>query len=621
MDIIYDTESYPNFWCFVAISADTDDVYAYEISDRCNNAPDLLRFLTWIGHHSRLVGFNNLGYDYPMVHHLMTSPEFEISANLMYQNNQRLIATHWGDRYKNQIPAWKHLIPQVDLFKIHHFDNQARQTSLKVLEINMQSKNVMDLPFSPGTVLTHEQMQTVRDYCVHDVLETKKFYGHSFKMIEFRDSLSKEHGRDYINHNDTKIGKDYLISELERKIHPEICFSGRPRRPKQTIRNSIILKDIIFPYIEFRQTEFNDILDWMKLITLTETKNVFKNVSCEVGGLTYDFGTGGIHGCVDSTHVKSCPKFAIIDLDVASYYPSIAIENRLFPEHLTEGFCKIYADLKTQRQSFDKGTPENSMLKLAINGVYGDSNNQYSPFYDPQFTMAITINGQLLLCMLAEWLLMIPDLIVIQINTDGLTVKIQHSLIPMLDAVKQKWQKLTNLVLEQQGYSDIWIRDVNNYIAMDHIGALKRKGVYEYKRQWYQNYSMLVIRKAAEAHLIYGADIRGFIESHENIFDFCLTAKVPKTSRLMWGDTQVQNTSRYVVSTGGKSLVKIMPPLGKGCLPDGSMRKERHFRQRVGWVVTMANNGEIDRRTINYDFYVAETEKLTSCFNTTRGDQ
>ena len=70
----------------------------------------------------------------------------------------------------------------------------------------------------------------------------------------------------------------------------------------------------------------------------------------------------------------------------------------------------MYAGLKEQRVRFPKGSPENAMLKLALNGVYGDSNNQYSVFYDPLYTMKTTLNGQLLLCLLAEKLLRIDGL-------------------------------------------------------------------------------------------------------------------------------------------------------------------------------------------------------------------
>ena len=61
------------------------------------------------------------------------------------------------------------------------------------------------------------------------------------------------------------------------------------------------------------------------------------------------------------------------------------------------------------------------MYKLALNGVYGKSGDKHSPFFDLQFMMQITINGQLLLCMLAEQLMKIPGLRMVQINTDGLT--------------------------------------------------------------------------------------------------------------------------------------------------------------------------------------------------------
>ena len=103
-------------------------------------------------------------------------------------------------------------------------------------------------------------------------------------------------------------------------------------------------------------------------------------------------------------------------------YPNIAISNRVYPEHLTEKFCDIYEDVYNQRKSFAKGTAENAMLKLALNSVYGDSNNKYSVFYDPKYTMNITINGQLSLCLLAEKLLTIEGLKIIQVNTDGVTV-------------------------------------------------------------------------------------------------------------------------------------------------------------------------------------------------------
>jgi hypothetical protein len=56
--------------------------------------------------------------------------------------------------------------------------------------------------------------------------------------------------------------------------------------------------------------------------------------------------------------------------------------------------------MKNDRTSFKKGTPENAMLKLALNGAYGKSLSEHSVLYDPKFGLTVTINGQLLMYLL-----------------------------------------------------------------------------------------------------------------------------------------------------------------------------------------------------------------------------
>ena len=279
--------------------------------------------------------------------------------------------------------------------------------------------------------------------------------------------------------------------------------------------------------------------------------------------------------------VESNDEYIIEDWDVASYYPNLAIKNKLAPAHLGETFCEIYEDIYNQRKGYAKGTAENAMLKLALNGVYGDSNSQYSPFYDPKFTMSITINGQLLLCMLAEKLMNAEQVEMIQINTHGLTVRYPRWMKEWVHSVCQWWQDLTKLTLEDVEYNCMFIRDVNNYIGEYTDGKVKRKGAYEYELGWHQNHSALVVPKAAEAALIHGKDIRYFIEHHSDVMDFMLRAKVPRSTRLEWGGEQIQNTTRYYVSTDGDILEKVMPAKG----PVGSYKRASgvpdHFYNQV----------------------------------------
>ena len=79
----------------------------------------------------------------------------------------------------------------------------------------MRADNISDLPFPIGTSLTLDQLPVLRAYNRHDVLQTIQFYHHSTESIRFREELTARYQRDFMNHNDTKIGKDYFVMELE----------------------------------------------------------------------------------------------------------------------------------------------------------------------------------------------------------------------------------------------------------------------------------------------------------------------------------------------------------------------------------------------------------------------
>lgn len=467
-DYIYDIETYPNVFTLYVIRVSDNSRWLFEISDRKNQSQELKAFLDSLHTNpSRMVGYNNVGFDYPIIHEFLAVMRGypECNAYTLYLKCQSIINAQNNDRFSNMVWESDWYVPQLDLFKIHHFDNVARSTSLKMLEFVMRSDNIQDLPFPPGTTLTSEQIDELIKYNAHDVEQTLKFYNESTDQIRFREELSEKYNRNFINHNDTKIGKDYFIMRLEESGVP--CYTFSPKKPIQTIRPIIHLKDVILPYIHFDNPEFNRIHQWFLQQSITETKGVFKDLTATVGGMNYDFGVGGIHGAIPNRKYYSDDEYAIEMRDVTSYYPSMAIVNRWFPEHMGETFCDIYQDMFNQRRSYAKGTSENAMLKLALNGTYGDSNNKYSPFYDPQFTMSITVNGQLLLCMLCEKLLTVPDLEMINVNTDGVGFKYPRMYRWYVDHVCDQWQKLTGLGLETDEYSMFFQRDVNSYIGVE----------------------------------------------------------------------------------------------------------------------------------------------------------
>lgn len=611
MNFVYDIETYRNMFSCAIVEMGTKTRWIYEVSDRRNQAPQFCAMIRWLRSiNARMIGYNNEGFDWPVVQYLVDIGDGFTAAHA-YEKAQAIIGSQ--NRFGSMIWPDQRYVTQVDLFKIHHFDNPSKSTSLKKLEINMRLQRVVDLPYGPHEPLTWPQMDEVIDYMCHDVDATIFFAEKSADQIAFRDSLPADLG-DVVNFNDTKIGKKFF----ENKLGQDVCFervNGR-RQPRQTIRSEITLADIISPKIVFSQPDLARVLAWLKTQTLrgsqvddamVETKGVFRGLTANVDGFEFVFGTGGIHGSISDSVVVEDDDHEIVDVDVASFYPNLAIANRWFPAHLGEGFCDIYLDVYKMRQQTKKNSAENAMLKLALNGVYGASNDKYSPFFDPAYTMAITINGQLFLCMLAENL-MAQGHSIIQANTDGVTFRIKRSARANFDSVCKWWESYTGLTLEAVNYRRMFIRDVNSYIAEKRDGKLKRIGAYAYETAlenpftrellWHKDHSNRVSIMAAEAAMLHGTDPLTFIRNHRDPFDFMLSIKVPRSGRLEANGQQIQNTSRYYMSTDGVHLEKILPP-------------DRRFAVQKGWTATVVNDAALFRwDNVNWLFYLTEAEKL-----------
>lgn len=581
MTVVYDIETYPNCFLLSACSMNRSDVHTWEISDRIDDSTSLREWLNIMRQRSvTMIGFNNLAFDYPVIHSFLINECRD--AHALYQRAHDIIN---GDRFNHMIWPSDRLIPQIDLYKIHHFDNAAKSQSLKGLQFNMRSDTVDDLPIPPGTVLTHEQMNTLRSYCEHDVTETVRFAQISADAMSLRQSLidSKMLSGDVMNFNDVKIGTQIFIQRLGDNACYERDDYGR-RKPRQTRRPRIALSDVVFPYISFIHPDLQRVHKWMMDQTLepheldptrASTRGVFSGVSASIAGMTLHYGVGGLHGSVERRNFTSNDTHVIIDCDVASMYPSIMISNKLYPAHLGVRFIDEYKRLRHERFQYARGTPENQALKLALNGSYGSTNDKWSPLYDPLVTMRVTINGQLMMSMLIDMLVSrVPELTLIQINTDGVTAYIRREHLNEWKSTCTDWELATMLELEHTTYDRMCVRDVNNYVAQsgDYV---KRIGVYwapksgtdyEYSighdgpSSWHKNLSSTIIADAAVAQMLYGVDVADTIMTTLNPHEFLLREKTPRNATFMIGDMEQQRVCRYYVSNDGGVGSRISPP-------------------------------------------------------------
>ena len=268
--------------------------------------------------------------------------------------------------------------------------------------------------------------------------------------------------------------------------------------------------------------------------------------------------------------------------------------------------------MKAKKESkLDKSNKQayaiNAGLKLSLNGAYGKSNDQYSFFYDPKYTMQITINGQLMLSMLAERIANIDDLIILQVNTDGITVKIPKTKLEEFNNICKNWEIETKYTLEHANYSKFVVRDVNNYLALYTNNSIKLKGLFEIDKELHKNHSMKIVPIALRNYYTNGIPISDTIRNHKDIYDFCIAKKFPRPWYAEYTElidnqpitTIFKKVIRYYITTKGSYLWKI----------NGD--DNRHSQLNVGYNVQPFNKFEDkENYNINYNFYIAETNKI-----------
>ncbi len=228
--------------------------------------------------------------------------------------------------------------------------------------------------------------------------------------------------------------------------------------------------------------------------------------------------------------------------------------------------------------------------------------------------MSITINGQLLLCMLAEEIVdTIEDCQILQINTDGITINLNRNSINIYKQICKDWEEYTKLQLEYVEYSLMVIKDVNNYFAVTTNNKHKYKGAFEINKEYHKDNSFKIVPIALSEYFTKGTPIEDTIKSHKNIYNFCGRQKFKGEDKgyINWIDldkygtyykkSQVQQKNvRYYISTKGYSFIKHYAK-GSG-----------EFINK-GYRVTIFNKYqelEWKEYNVDYSFYIKECQKI-----------
>jgi hypothetical protein len=654
MIYIYDLETYPNFFLASFKCIITNNFYEFEISDRKNQLKELREFLYQKG--LKLIGFNNINFDYPVLHNTILKNNDNWSSEQIFEEVKLIISNRYSSIWDNQTK-----IPQLDLYRIWHYDNKNKSTSLKWLEFAMRMPNVADLPYKPGSILDDNAKDITIDYCRNDLNATHEFFNKSKKHIEIRQFYTNLEDINLINASEIKMSKEIFGKYLAK----EMKISKKDVTQLRTYRNTFPVTDILFNYVQFtdevniKTLETFKKYNWVDTSNMNEEQTKLHSISFSVPykNVVREYAEGGLHSFGKPGIYSSDDEYMLVDIDFASYYPHLSFRNKLHPEHIPEKiFSEIYEGFYTERKNYDKKDPRNYVLKIILNGSYGLSKDKYAFLYDPKWQLAICINGQLILTLLTEKVFekcKIPPQIIFE-NTDGAMYRIHRSDYDLLTEACKEVEEIVNIPLEIQVCEKIVAKDVNNYINVISPTNVKFKGCFEIDRDYHKNHSKRVVSLALANYFINNVNVEDTIINHLNnntnysfgdvygIYDFCIGSKMKgdnilyqrKLEGFEFIDTELNKMNRYYVSNDGVELIKKLPPLDKNNLTDTDKYKikfdsnqlnifdfiedeitiepeDRETNIEASWKCQLFNTFEVkDDYDINYQYYIEECNKI-----------
>ena len=595
------------------------------------------------------ISYNGLAFDAQITHYILDNVDkwkktgdgldgHEV-ANIIYKYAQKTIEKS-NKREFSDYPEWKMQIGQIDLFKMHHWDNPAKRSSLKWIQYSMDWDNILDMPIHHSTeIRSQEDLNTVLEYNINDVKSTKEIFNRSIDLIKLRKELTTTYSINLFSASEPRISKELFAYYMSDKLN----MNKRDLKKMRTFRDTIKFKDIILPYISFTSPEFKGLLERFNKVELNpeSLKGAFK-YSLNYKGVKTHFGVGGVHGAREAGIYESDDDMIIMSSDVTSFYPNLVIRNKWAPGHFpVDEFCDQYEWFFEERKKIPKSNPMNYVYKIILNSTFGLSNDVNSFFYDPELTMRITINGQLTLMMLYEMLMEgIPNAIPLMQNTDGVEIKIPREYKDDYLGICKKWEEITNLQLEHDEYQKLVLGDVNNYIGLNNFKEVdmttwrnikaknshykfkvegdkfffapaKMKGRYDfYNLALHKNKSKLIIPKAVYNYFIHDILPEDYLNSNKNILDYCIGSKSKGDWKQVarnikdgqFNEEELQKINRYYISNDGIKIIKVNKADG------------REIQLEAGkWIQTLFNDMQIqtswDKYDINKRYYLSAIEQ------------
>lgn len=576
----FDFEVYPHWWCCTFgdfpedgnLDESIKDTFVTVRSDKGEPRTELLQLLK--EENCCLAGYNIKGYDL-------------IIANAIYQGfvpEQVRIVNDCIINPREQFKSKEHmrLAPfakkKIRLNAYQELMDDANDGSLKDCEAVMGLDiRETEVPFDKEE-LTAQDIDDIIFYNKHDVYASMYYH----RYVKYDYTMGK-----------LAIGRVFNIPE-------DVCYKNTNANLTAKVLDAqytsfadeleyrVVLPDSIRDYVYDAMPPkiVDQILN--NPYKIVKDKPTAQTLTFNLFGSEVTFGNGGLHSVwSDNLYVESNDEWILLNADVGSFYPALMINfNSLSRAIKDKEKYKWIRDTRIMLKHKKDKTPiekeQVHVFKLILNTVFGASGNQYLPLYDKYMCLTTCRLGQVVLASLGCNLYKnIPELKVIQTNTDGILLYMRRKYMDKLHIICDEFMKVMNMELEFDEEHCIWQRDVNNYLSLKEgwDGKIEWDGFnrgtytklcgkwlnYTWKRPGYPNIGSLdtfACSKAAIRYLLKHEPIIQSIVQNKSVEDFTMFCKKGPTFRyvvqMMSDGTEVQLTrANRVVASKDERLGKL----------------------------------------------------------------
>lgn len=629
---VFDIEIFPNLFHCVVKDTETKKYFLFEISKRRNDLPKIIAGfhrikdnIKWNDNYTTkqklntdiiFCGYNNIHYDNPIINYMIYNQQELLNSSYsevcfqLFKLSQDIVKPE-GDAHNWH--KWKYLVYFDTLDLLTMLYSEKLRVGLKEMQVTMQYHNVQEYDGNFEEYIPEDKIPEMIKYNINDVDSTEELLYRCKSDIDLRIAIEDEYGVKVLNKDGVNIGMKIITQKYLEKTG----LTWNDIKDLRSPCDMIPLKDVILPIIKYDTPILRDILEDLKKQVVSPGRKGYEHHFI-LDKVEYTIGVGGIHTVNKPEKIIPAKDEIISDVDVTSLYPSMIIEHHFYPEHLGKEFLEVYSNIKDERVEAKRNhnKVKDKTLKLALNGLSGNLQNEHNFCYSPMTVMKIRMNGQLMLLMLAEKLIAIGCKI-LQANTDGLFVLRKKCDEDKFKQVCKEWETLTKLGLEEDRFEAFYQFAINDYLAIKegysiskNSDFLKKKGLFIDSVSLGKGMKPIIIPEAINKFLADNIPVEDTIRNCTNVLKFLTYQKVNKKYEVEYNNKIVQRINRYYVSTNGYSLYK---------------RKKLENGQ-YSYINMLKNNGVIilnDLSNVNklpddidYKYYISEANKIIDKFFT-----